>query len=50
LCRVEVRAQRPLFADRPFVVCGRWQAPQVASLWARGPDGAAAMQAQAELA
>jgi 3-methylfumaryl-CoA hydratase len=49
LRRVTLRALRPLFADQPFTVCGRWEAEHGASLWARGPDGQMTMQAQAEL-
>lgn len=47
--RLSVRAQRPLFADQPFTVCGRWQDQRAAALWACAGDGAVAMQADVEL-
>jgi 3-methylfumaryl-CoA hydratase len=43
VARFEFRAQRPLFDTAPFEVCGNGGA-----LWARGPDGSAAMIAKIE--
>ena len=44
------KAAQPLFDIHPFRLCGRVEADQHYTLWARGPDGAPAMRAQAELA
>jgi len=45
----EFRAVSPLFDIAPFEVCGRLEG-RVATLWARSPAGALAMQATATLA
>jgi 3-methylfumaryl-CoA hydratase len=44
------RALSPLFDTAPFHVCGRLDGERQATLWARGPDGELAMQAQATFA
>ena len=40
----------PLFDSAPFTVCGRFDSPHHATLWARGPQGQLVMQASATLA
>jgi 3-methylfumaryl-CoA hydratase len=47
--RFTFRAQRPLFGHQSFVVCGHRNDERCVTLWARGPGGELAMQAQAEL-
>ncbi len=42
LTAIDIRAQSPLFASRPFHLEGRAEGDTLA-LWARSPDGAAAM-------
>ncbi len=42
----EFKALSPLFDTAPFEVCGRMDS-EVATLWARGPEGQLAMQASA---
>ena len=49
LSAFEFRAMSPLFDTAPFSVCGRFDDPKHASLWARGPQGQLAMQARATL-
>jgi 3-methylfumaryl-CoA hydratase len=44
----EFKAVSPLFDTAPFEVCGRLDG-DVASLWARGPEGQLAMQASATI-
>jgi len=46
----EFRAVSPLFDTAPFTVCGGFDDPRHASLWARGPQGQLAMQASATIA
>ena len=45
----DFKAMSPLFDTAPFEVCGRLDG-DVASLWARGPQGQLAMQASATIA
>ncbi len=50
LVRFEFKAVSPLFDLHPFTVCGRPDGDRRFALWARGHDGALAMQATAEIA
>jgi 3-methylfumaryl-CoA hydratase len=45
----DFRAVGPLFDAAPFDVCGRPEGNRMVRLWARGPGGALAMDARAEL-
>ena len=47
--RFSFRALAPLFDVAPFEVCGRREGGQGVALWARGPDGQLAMEANATL-
>ena len=48
--RFEFKALSPLFDLHPFTVCGKPEGDRRFALWARGADGALAMQASAEIA
>jgi 3-methylfumaryl-CoA hydratase len=50
LVRFDFKAVSPLFDLHPFAVCGRPDGDRRFALWARGHDGALAMQASAEIA
>jgi 3-methylfumaryl-CoA hydratase len=49
LARFAFKAVSPLFDTAPFGVCGRFDDAETATLWARGPQGQLAMQANATL-
>jgi len=50
LTKFAFKALSPLFDTAPFTVCGRFDDADNATLWARGPQGQLAMQANATLA
>jgi 3-methylfumaryl-CoA hydratase len=49
--RFSFRATSPLFDNAPFFVCGRPKDDgRTVTLWAHGPDGTVAMEAEADIA
>ena len=49
LAHFSFTAVRPLFDVRPFSVCGQEDEGPTVRLWARDPDGALAMRAEARI-